>query len=80
MGAGSIGVFEHRDTGRLIGRDARRQPRLDIGHALDARTRLGTIKVSVEHAAVRPELKLEPDSLAHLERGIAEMADQLGRG
>ena len=39
-----------------------------------------SVEVSVEHAAARAELELQARAFAHLERGIAEMAEQLGRG
>ena len=51
-----------------------------MGHALDARAAARGIEVGVENAARRAELELEADALADLERGIAEVRDEFGRG
>ena len=79
MGLGSARIFQGGDAGRLIGVDARRQARIDMGDAQWAGCIVG-IKICIEHAAPAAELQLEAGPFAHLKRRIAEMADKLRSG
>jgi len=50
-----------------------------VRHPLDPAARRH-VEISVEHAALRAELELEPGPFAHLQRGIAEMPHKVGGG
>src|SRR5438270_1761489 len=72
-------MLEGGDAGRLIGADAARRARIDVGDA-ERPTAARRIKIGIEHAALRAELQLEAAALTDLKLGIAEMTDELLRG
>ena len=77
MGAGSARIFERGDAGRLIGVDAGRKPRVNMGHHESAV--LPGVEIGVEHAISPTELELEAAPFLDLERGASEMGRQVAR-
>lgn len=86
MGAGSAGILERGNAGRLIGIDAGFRPGV---HVSDPERAVGRrIEIGVEHTGLAAELQLQARTLAHLKSGAPEMAhkircgqtDELARG
>src|SRR6185369_11302348 len=76
---GSARVLERGDTGGLIGGNAGWQAGVDIGHALNT-PGVRRIEIRIENAAAAAELEFEAGAFPDLQCGIAEVADELGRG
>ena len=78
MGAGSARVFERGDAGRLIDVARPTAARIDMGHA--QRAVCPTDRDRRRACSAAAELELEARPFADLQRGRAEMADEVLRG